>query len=125
MSAPPRISGLTGKAETNLLNSIPTASFQAEDWGYTKKYASEPIAPKLLPKNIDYSTRDNVLPCKGITHHVLRAEPPPASAGMVAPTGISRHQPRGLAQEKPTNLPLMPFSNPFDSSKNNPLGRPK
>ena len=118
------IAGLTGKAETNLLNNIPSAGFTETEWNYPLKYSAEPIAPPILNKSIDYSTRDKVLPCKGITHRVLRAEPPPASAGMVAPTGNGRHQPRGLTQERPTKLPIMPFSNPFNSGANNPLGRP-
>lgn len=116
------IPGLTGKAEAILLNSVPAASFSKDDWKCPMKYKSEPIAPKLMPSNIDYSSRREVLPCKGITHIVLRPEPPPAAAGMVPPTGVGRGQPIGLSQERPTNLPIMPFSNPFASGLNNPLG---
>jgi len=77
-----------------------------------------------MPMNIDTSIRRNVLPCKGITHHVLRSEPPPAAAGMVPPTGVGRGQPRGLSQELPTNLPIMPYSNPLASQFNHPLKFP-
>lgn len=86
----------------------------------------EPIAPKLMPNILDPSTRRNVLPCKGITHHVLRRPPVPSEGGMVPPTGIARHEKRGLAYlpEKPLELPIMPYSNPVNSAFNNPLGRP-
>ena len=77
-----------------------------------------------MPSNIDISTRRNVLPCKGITHHVLRPEPPPAAAGMVAIGGVGRHQQPALSQERPTDLPILKFSNPFSSGFNNPLGQP-
>ncbi len=118
------ISGLAGKAEVSTLNAVPSAGFASDNSQVPLPYNAEPIAPKLLYSNIDYSTRRNVLPCKGITHQVLRAEPPPAAAGMVAPTGIGRHQPAGLSQERPTNLPIMPFSDPFASGFNNPLKAP-
>ncbi len=94
--------------------------------GKPLSYTSEPIAPKLMPNNIETSTRRNVLPCKGITHHVLRRPPVPAAGGMVPPTGIARHEKQGLAYlpEKPLNLPILHYSNPYDSALNNPLGKP-
>ena len=83
-------------------------------------------APKLMPDNIDYSSRRQVLPCKGITHKVLRREAVPSAGALVPPTGIARHEKRGLAYlvEKPINLPIMPMSNPFSSGMNNPLAQP-
>jgi hypothetical protein len=87
----------------------------------TPRYKSEPIQPKLMPMNIDVSSRRNVLPCKGINHLVLRPEPPPASQGMVPPRGNGRHNGPGLSQERPVNLPILPFSDPFASGFNNPL----
>lgn len=119
------IPGLSGKTEASVLKSIPSTGFSEYSGQTPLLYKSEPIAPKLMTSNIDVSSRRNVLPCKGITHQVLRPEPPPAAAGMVPPTGYGRHQPAGLSQEKPTDLKIMPFSNPFDSAKNNPLGAPK
>ena len=116
--------GMMGTEEVDTLNSIPSAQFGTAERIKPPEYKSEPIAPKLMPNNMDYSTRRQVLPCVGITHHVLRSEPVPANHGMVAPTGIGRHQPRGLAQEKPTDLPIMKFSNPFASGFDNPLGAP-
>ena len=113
--------GMTGKAEVNMLGSMPSTGFNGDNQMKPLKYRAEPIAPRLMPMNIDVSSRRNVLPCKGITHQVLRPEPPPAAAGMVAPTGIGRNQPLGLSQERPTDLPIMPFSDPFASGFNNPL----
>ncbi len=85
------------------------------------------LPPKLMPDNMDYSTRRQVLPCKGITHKVLRREALPSAGALVPPTGIARHEKRGLAYlvEKPINLPIMPLSNPFSSGMNNPLAQPR
>ena len=122
----PMTNGMLGKAEANVLKSMPVGQqeiYQSDNL-QPLAYKAEPIAPKLMPANIDISTRRNVLPCKGITHFVLRPEPPPAAAGMVAPTGNGRHLPPGLSQEKPTNLPILKMADFFDASKFNPLGAP-
>jgi len=116
--------GMTGAKETNVLGSMPAAGFFSDSMQKPLEYKEQPIAPKLMPMNIDVSSRRNVLPCKGITHHILRREPIPATEGMVAPTGIGRHQPKGLSQERPTNLPILKFSDPFASGYNNPLKAP-
>ncbi len=123
-SAPPMTSGMLGKRQSDLLGTMPAAGFYEHNAVAPLLYSPEPIAPKLMPKNLDVSTRRNVLPCKGIGHFVLRAEPPPAAAGMVPPQGNGRHLPAGLSQTRPTNLPLMKFSDPFSSGSNNPLGVP-
>ena len=118
-------SGMTGKSETNLLNMMPgTGQGSAKNTSVPLLYKSEPIQPKLMPSNIDISSRRNVLPCKGITHHVLRPAPPPAAAGMTAIGGVGRHQQPALSQERPTDLPILKFSDPFNSQFNSPLGRP-
>ena len=70
------------------------------------------------------SVRRNVLPCKGITHYVLRPQPPPAAAGMIPIGGVGRHQQPALSQERPTDLPILKFSDPFASQFNSPLGQP-
>lgn len=126
MSALVLNSGMTGKTESSLLNSMPGGCGQGSDKNTNVPllYKSEPIQPKLMPKNIDISTRRNVLPCKGITHQVLRPEPTPAAAGMVPIGGVGRHQRPALSQERPVNLPILPFSNPFSSGMNNPLKAP-
>ena len=117
--------GMTGAADANVLGSMPSLGLgDTLNHMQPLKYIEEPIAPKLMPMNIDVASRRNVLPCKGITHQVLRSEPSPAAAGMIAPTGIGRHQPKGLSQERPTMLPIMPFSDPFASEYNNPLKAP-
>jgi hypothetical protein len=126
MSLPNIFNGMLGSSEVQTLSQIPSAQFQTEIFGNRnpRPYKSEPIAPKILTPNIDVSTRRTVLPCKGITHQVLRREAVPAAGGMIAPTGTGRHQPKGLSQERPTNGPIMPFSNPFNSAMNNPLKAP-
>ena len=125
MSAHVFTSGMVGNAETNLLNSMPgTGQGSEKNTNIPKAFKSEPIAPKLLTKNIDVSSRRNVLPCKGITHHVLRAEPPPAAAGMLPIGGNGRKCAPALSQERRTALPIMKFSDPFASQFNNPLGAP-
>jgi len=126
MALPNIFNGMLGSTEAPTLTEMPTAKFTDDLLGNRnpREYRKEPIAPKLMPPNIDVSTRRNVLPCRGITHQVLRSEPVPAAGGMVAPTGIGRHQPLGLSQERPTNLPIMPFSNPFNTGLNNPLNAP-
>ena len=123
-SAPVMTSGMMGSRQSNLLGSMPSAGFHVPNAMAPLIFSPEPIAPKLMPNNIDVSTRRNVLPCKGIGHFVLRPEPPPAAAGMVPPQGNGRHLPAGLSQTRPTNLPLMKFSDPFSSGSNNPLGVP-
>ena len=116
---------LFGTADANLLASMPgTGQGSTENTVVPPQYKSEPIAPKLYPNNIDYSTRRSVLPCKGITHHILRPEPPPASAGMMPIGGNSRGSVPSMSQTGPTNLPIMPFSDPFNSQFNNPLKAP-
>ena len=118
-------SGMTGRSETSLLNAMPgTGQGSEKNTSVPLKFKSEPIQPKLMPSNIDVSSRRNVLPCKGILHHVLRPQPPPAAAGMVPIGGVGRHQQPALSQERPTNLRILKFSDPFSSGFNNPLGAP-
>jgi hypothetical protein len=83
-------------------------------------------APNTLSAAIDYSTRRGVLPCRGITHHVLRTPATNAANAYQAPMGFTRGQPRGLASlnEYPTSLPLMPLSDSMNVAKNSPLGQP-
>jgi|TARA_R110002110_G_scaffold165478_3_gene365818 hypothetical protein len=124
MSSAPAMT-LFGTADANLHASMPgTGQGSTENTVVPPQYKSEPIAPKLYPNNIDYSTRRSVLPCKGITHHILRPEPPPASAGMMPIGGNSRGSVPSMSQTGPTNLPIMPFSDPFNSQFNNPLKAP-
>ena len=125
MSALVLNSGMTGKAESSLLSSMPgTGQGSDKNTNVPLLYKAEPIQPKLMPKNIDISTRRNVLPCKGITHQILRPEPTPAAAGMVPIGGVGRHQTPAMSQERPVNLPILKFSDPFSSGMNNPLKAP-
>jgi hypothetical protein len=121
-------SGLEGSSEVHPHSLIPSTGFSYKQEGNRNpmNVADYSPAPMLFPPNIDYSSRRAVLPCKGITHQVLRSPPVPSTMGMVASSGIGRHQSKGLAYsaEKPINLPIMPYSNPFASGTNNKLGHP-
>jgi hypothetical protein len=122
------INGLDGTKEVKSSYFVPQLNRPFKQCNASKPmiYKSEPIAPPLLNSAIDYSTRRNVLPCKGITHHVLRRPTLPNAGSMVPPTGIARGEKPGLAYlpEKPLTMPIMPFSNPVYSGFNNPLGAP-
>jgi len=69
-------------------------------------------APNILNSAIDYSTARGVLPCIGITHHVLRVPPVPSSNSMQVPQGAGGDEPRGLATQSFKNdyAALKPFS---------------
>ena len=124
-SAPAMTNGVMGNSITSTLNMMPGGGQGSDELPLeVPKYKAVPIAPKLYPDNIDYSTRRGVLPCKGITHRVLRPEPPPASAGMVPIGGNSRHGLPSMSQTNALNLPILQMSNPFASAFNNPLKAP-
>lgn len=80
-------------------------------------------APNILPGSIDYSTARGVLPCVGITTHVLRAPPVPATNSMQVPQGAGADEPRGLATQSFKNdYPVLrPFSS-INIGKPSPLG---
>lgn len=118
--------GMTGSSQANV--NIPTSGFNDTLFHNrnpalgTVKYQ---IAPPLLNPALDYSTRDGVLPCYGITHHVLRQDNPvPASNAYQAPMGVGRGQERGLQYSVPLNNPIMPYASSVFAGLNNPLGRP-
>jgi hypothetical protein len=120
--------GLAGSAEVHPHSLIPGTGFTCKTEANKKPMIIQDYtkAPILFNNSLDYSTRRAVLPCKGITHHVLRRPALPSAGGMVAPTGIGRHQAKGLAfsPEKPIDGPIMPLSNPFAPGLNNMLGQP-
>ena len=76
-------------------------------------------APNTLNSAIDYSTARGVLPCIGITTHVLRAPPVPASNAYQVAQGFGADQPRGLATQDYIND--YPVLRPFSSIH---MGRP-
>ena len=120
-------SGLQGTSDAKF--NVPSTGFKSGVASLVNPFNYGPYtkATILFRNSIDYSTRRGVLPCKGITHTILRNPPFPSSGGMIAPTGIGRHQLKGIAYspEKPINTPIMPLSNPYSSGLNNPLGQPK
>ena len=76
-------------------------------------------SPNILNSAIDYSTARGVLPCVGITTHVLRAPPVPASNAFQVAQGYGGDQPRGLATQSFRND--YPVLRPFSSIN---IGRP-
>ena len=80
-------------------------------------------APNILNSAIDYSTARGVLPCIGITTHVLRAPPVPASNAYQVSQGYGADQPRGLAtQDYINDYPVLrPFSS-IHMGRPSPLG---
>ena len=120
--------GLAGSSEVHPHSLIPGTGFSSKTEANKQPMIIQDYtkAPILFNESLDYSTRRAVLPCKGITHHVLRRPALQSAGGMVPPTGIGRHQDKGLAYspEKPIDVPIMPLSNPFASCMNNTLGQP-
>ena len=122
-------SGLEGSSEVHPHALIPGTGFTSKTEANKNPFIIQDYtkAPVLFNESIDYSSRRAVLPCKGTTHHVLRRPALPSAGGMVAPSGIGRHQHKGLAYsaEKPIDRPIMPLSDPFASGMNNKLGQPE
>lgn len=122
-------SGLEGSSDVHPHSLIPGTGFTSKAEANKNPMPLQDYvkAPVLFNESIDYSSRRAVLPCKGITHHVLRRPALPSAGGMMAPTGIGRHQDKGLAYspKKPIDLAIMPQSDPFASGMNNKLGQPQ
>ena len=114
MSVIPNIfSGMQGKADAKIV--VP--SFGMINEQLTNKdpqlgRVEYQKAPNTLNDAIDYSTARGVLPCIGITHHVLRVPPVPSSNSMQVPQGAGGDEPRGLATQSFKNdyAALKPFS---------------
>jgi hypothetical protein len=70
------------------------------------------VAPNILSAAIDYSTARGVLPCIGITTHVLRSAPISASNAYQVPQGTASFSQPGLATQSYRNdyIPLPPMS---------------
>ena len=120
--------GLEGSTEVHPHSLIPSTGFvqKAESNRDPLMYGPYTKAPILFSESIDYSSRRGVLQCNGLGHTVLRRPPIPSTNGMVAPSGIGRHQMKGLAYDssKPINAPLMPLSSSVAGGLNNVLGQP-
>lgn len=130
MSVIPLIfNGLEGSSEVHTHHFIPSTGFieKAESNRDPLPIQDYITAPVLYNHSIDYSTRRGVLQCNGLGHVVLRRPPVPSSNGMVAPSGIGRHQMKGLAYDalKPINAPIMPYASSVNAGMNNPLGHPQ
>jgi len=80
-------------------------------------------SPNILNSAIDYSTARGVLPCIGITTHVLRSPPVPASNAYQVAQGTGSFAPRGLATQSFRNdyTPLPPMSS-INIGQPSPLG---
>ena len=114
MSTIPTIfSGMTGKADAKVR--VPSANMSVEMLTNRDPQIGRVAyekAPNILNSAIDYSTARGVLPCVGITTHVLRSPAGnPANAYQVS-QGYGANQPRGLATQDYINdyTPLPPMS---------------
>ena len=132
MSVVPLINvGLMGSVEVPMSRFTPTMGTATETDHSSQSnpfpYGEYTKAPKLMPDNIDYSSRRQVLPCKSIIHNVLRREPMPEAAAYVPSAMPGRHNPMGLSSlaNKPQTLPLLPISDPNNSGGNSMLGQPR
>ena len=118
--------GMTGNKIAKI--NVPSAGYATETFGNSQPHLGQvkyEKAPNIMSSVIDYSTRNGVLPCKGITRHVLRQDNPvPASNAYQAPMGVARGQEKGLQYSVPLNNPIMPFASSVFAQQNNPLGRP-
>jgi len=131
MSVVPLINnGMMGSVENSIQSFVTTCGTDTESDHHNERkpfpYGPYKTAPKLMPDNIDYSSRRQVLPCKGITHHVIRREALPESGAYVPSALPGRHHPLGLSslRDKPQKLSILPISDPNNSGGNNPLGKP-
>ena len=117
-------SGMSGKSDTKVV--VPTMKLGSEQ--LTNK---DPLlgrvayekAPNILNSAIDYSTRRGVLPCIGITEHVLRQAPQNAANAYQAPRGVASFSGTGLAAVGYRNdyPELRPFSS-IHMGQFSPLG---
>lgn len=121
-------SGLQGSTQVPLQSFVPSTGFKSDVEGNRGpiNVPNYSVAPFLFNESIDYSSRRANMPCKVINETVLRRPPLPSAGGMIAPSGIGRHQSKGLAYDpsKPINGPIMPQSDPYASGMNNKLGQP-
>ena len=120
--------GLTGTRQADTLKTIPNFHLPYKQAGNRFGYVIQPNpkAPKTLNAAIDYSMHRVVRPCNPLGHKVIRRAPVPDSEGLQPPTGVGRHQFRGLAYQsiKPTDLKIMPKAGFYNPGINNPLGQP-
>ena len=131
MSVIQMTNGMLGKYEVPPTSLVPSTGFPGENQPNIKDKPMR-LQKYVLPQNIlhdpiDVSTRRQVLPCKGLGHQILRREAVPSSMGMRPPTGIARHEDKGIAYEPqhPLNGKILPRANFFDVTQNNPLGIPR
>jgi hypothetical protein len=108
-TVPSLFEGMAGRAQTNVL--MPTTGLSGDVMKTRDPrvgYAHTHVAPPMFNSAIDYSSRNGVLPCVGITHHVLREPPSNPANAYQAPMGVGRGQARGLQYSVPLNNPVMP-----------------
>jgi hypothetical protein len=126
---PASFSGLQGTKQANVLKNQPNFITPYSQFGnrIPLVYRSAGTAPKLLSQADTDSRHRVVLPCNGITTHVIRRPGVPQEEGMQPAQGFARHQIKGIAyqKEKPTNLKMMPRAGFYNPGMNNVLGQPK
>ena len=115
MSVIPTIfTGMQGKSDAKVV--VPSANMSVEMLANRDPQLGRveyQKAPNTLNDAIDYSTARGVLPCIGITHHVLRVPPVNASNAYQVQQGYGADQPRGLATQSFKND--YPVLKPFGS----------
>ena len=88
-------------------------------------YSGYPTPPKQFSGVLDYSTRNQVLPCEGYGRFVLRAPPQyNAQHGLMPVGGNGRTTAKSMVNPRPLNLPIqVPRSN-FHAGLPSRLGIP-
>ena len=125
MSVIPSIfSGMTGEADAKVR--VPSANMSVEMLTNRDPQLGRVAyekAPNVLNSAMDYSTARGVLPCIGITTHVLRTPPVPASNSYQVAQGYGGDQPRGLAtQDYINDYPPLPPMSSINIGKPSTLG---
>ena len=120
--------GLTGTRQADTLKTIPNFHLPYKQVGNRRAFVIEPTPTpqKTLNGAINYSMHRVVLPCDPLGYKVIRRPPVPDSEGLQPPTGVGRHQFKGLAYQKikPIDLPVMKRAGFYNPSIPNPLGQP-
>tara|TARA_Y100000310_G_C20538624_1_gene742113 strand:+ start:345 stop:752 length:408 start_codon:yes stop_codon:yes gene_type:complete len=121
--------GMEGKRELNPSKIRADALYRGEGMMTNRKvnlgYDGHPHAPATFSGVIDYSTRRGVMPCKGITKHVIR-NPPQfiPQHGLMPVGGNGRTTAPSMANSRPLNIPILRPRSSVNAALVNPLGIP-
>ena len=123
------LQGMSGRRETPASKIRADGLYHGEGMMTNRKvdlgYDGHPHAPATFSRVIDYSTRRGVMPCKGITRHVIRNPPQyPASHGLMPVGGNGRTTAPSMANPRPLNIPILRPRSSVNAGLVNPLGLP-